>query len=414
MTATTTATISAASSVPQRLRRVVVLLVIPAIALCALALAGNARADGSTLPPDPSAAAPSGTAQDSSSATTDQGALAGANATQQQPSNVVNSTRVDSPGDNGAIAQTNTAQGQAAAANGSATTQEGGSPSSANGGEGDQGTEVAAATQQAAAAIASAIQQGAQNIVIQIRINSPGDNGAINQSNIANAGAGAVNASETSQGNASGAAAPTSEDQSAPDGASGAAPPVQTDPPAQPPVSGVSVDPRQAYATKATARPRAFAARAGLSQAHATTAPNRPRVESPQKREEHAAAAGSTRPPAAGAHRGQVQVAPAQAVPTRAAAAPVSTIDPQHPASPAAAPMQHGAAAAASGGRAAAARVFNRIAGSAPVAAESLDQVSNAVVLTLVALIVGVLFFLAYTYAPPALRASGLWLRLRP
>jgi hypothetical protein len=402
----------AASSGDQRLRRVVFLLVIPAIALCALALAGNARADGSTLPPDPSAAAPSGTAQDSSSATTDQAALAGANATQQQPSNVVNSTRVDSPGDNGAIAQTNTAQGQAAVANGSATTQEGGSPSSASGGEGDQGTEVAAATQQAAAAIASAIQQGAQNIVIQIRINSPGDNGPINQSNIANAGAGAVNASETSQGNASGAAAPTSEDQSAPDGASGAAPPVQTHPPAQPPASGAPADPRQAYATNAPARPRAFAARAGLRQALATTAPNRPRVESPQKREEHAAAAGSTRPPAAGAHRGQVQDAPAQAVPTRAAAAPVSTIDPQ-PASPAAAPLQHGAAAAASGGGTAA-RVFNRIAGSAPVAAESVDQVSNAVVLTLVALIVGVLFFVAYTYAPPALRASGLWLRLRP
>ena len=113
------------------------------------------------------------------------------------------------------------------------------------------------------------------------------------------------------------------------------------------------------------------------------------------------------------AHRGQLQVAPAQAGPTRAAAAPVSTIDPQHPASPTAAPKHHGAAVAASGGGGAA-RVFNRIAGSAPVAAESLDQVSNAVVLTLVALIVGVLFFVAYTYAPPALRASGLWLRLRP
>jgi hypothetical protein len=107
-----------------------------------------------------------------------------------------------------------------------------------------------------------------------------------------------------------------------------------------------------------------------------------------------------------------VQDAPAQAVPPRAAAAPVSTIDP-HPALPAADPLRHGAAAAASGGQAAA-RVFNRIAGPAPVAAESVDQVSNAVVLTLVALIVGVLFFLAYTYAPPALRASGLWLRLRP
>ena len=381
---------SAASSVPQRLRRVLFLLVIPALALCALALAGNARADGSTSPPDPSAAAPSGAAPDSSSATTDQGALAGANATQQQPSNVVNSTRVDSPGDNGAITQTNTAQGQAAAANGSATTQAGGSPSSPGGGGGDQGSQLDAATQQAAAAIASAIQQGAQNIVIQIRINSPGDNGPINQTNTANAGAGAVNASQTSQGSGADAAAPTREDGSTPDSgspASGATPPAA---PAEPPASAPAAELRQAYAT---------------------TAPTRPRVESQQTRHEHAAAAGSTRPPAAGAHRGQLQVAPAQAVPTRTAAAPVSTIDP-HPASRAAAPMQHGAAAAASGVRSAA-RVFNRIAGPAPVAAESLDQVSNAVVLTLVALIVGVLFFVAYTYAPPALRASGLWLRLR-
>jgi hypothetical protein len=403
---------SAASSVPQRLRRVVFLLVIPALALCALALAGNARADGSTLPPDPSAAAPSVTAQDSSSATTDQGALASANATQQQPSNVVNSTRVDSPGDNGAIAQANTAQGQAAAANGSATTQAGGSPSSTSGGEGDQGTEIAAATQQAAAAIASAIQQGAQNIVIQIRINSPGDNGPISQSNIANAGAGAVNASQTSQGSGAGAAVPA-QDGSAPDSASpasGAAPPAA---PAEPPASAPPAELRQAYSTTAPARPRPAEAAAGPRQANATTTPARPLVESPQKREEHAAATGSTRPPAAGAHRGQLQVAPAQAVPTRVAAAPVSTIDPQHPASPTAAPKHHGAAVAASGGGGAA-RVFNRIAGSAPVAAESLDQVSNAVVLTLVALIVGVLFFVAYTYAPPALRASGLWLRLRP
>src|SRR4029079_4049720 len=200
----------AAPSGAQRLRRMLFLSVIPAVALCALALAGNARADGFN-PPDPSAA-PSGAAQDSLSATTDQIALAGASATQQQPSNIVNSTRVDSPGDNGAITQTNTAQGQAAAANGSATTQD--SPSSAGGGGGDQGALLTAATQQAAAAIASVIQQGAQNIVIQIRINSPGDNGAINQSNIASAGAGAVNASQTSQGAGGGAAAPTTEDGS--------------------------------------------------------------------------------------------------------------------------------------------------------------------------------------------------------
>src|SRR4029079_17916796 len=200
----------AAPSGAPRLRRMLFLSVIPAVALCALALAGNARADGFN-PPDPSAA-PSGAAQDSSSATTDQIALAGASATQQQPSNIVNSTRVGSPGDNGAITQTNTAQGRTPAASGSAPPQD--SPSSAGGGGGDQGTQLSAATQQAAAAIASVIQQGAQNIVIQIRINSPGDNGPINQSNIAIAGAGAVNASQTSQRAGGGAAAPTTEDGS--------------------------------------------------------------------------------------------------------------------------------------------------------------------------------------------------------
>jgi len=411
----------AAPSGAQRLRRMLFLSVIPAVALCALALAGNARADGFN-PPDPSAA-PSGAAQDSSSATTDQIALAGASATQQQPSNIVNSTRVDSPGDNGAITQTNAAQGQAAAANGSATIQGSDSPSSVGGGGGDQGAQITAATQQAAAAIASAIQQGAQNIVIQIRINSPGDNGPINQSNIATAGAGAVNASQTSQGAGGGSAAPTTEDGSttvagAPsDGASGAAPPAApaetpaSAPPAETPASAPPAGLREAYATTAPLRPSAIAAPAALRQAAATTAPARPRVESPEKSNKHAAAAGSTRPPAAGASRGQTSVAPAQAVSTRTAAAPVSSIDP-YPASRPAAPLHRGAAAAASGGLGAA-RVFNNLSGAAPVAPESVDEVSNAVVLTLVALALGVLFFVGYTYLPPTLRASGVWLRLR-
>jgi len=57
--------------------------------------------------------------------------------------------------------------------------------------------------------------------------------------------------------------------------------------------------------------------------------------------------------------------------------------------------------------------VFNNLSGAAPVAPASVDEVSNAVVLTLVALALGVLFFVGYTYLPPTLRASGVWLRLR-
>ena len=410
---TTTATMPVGPSGAQWLQRMLFLSVIPAVALCALALAGNARADGSTPSLEPSAA-PSGAVQNSSSATTDQGALAGASATQQQPSNIVNSTRVDSPGDNGAITQTNAAQGQAAAANGSATTQTGASPSSPSGGGGDQATQLSAATQQAAAAIASAIQQGAQNIVIQIRINSPGDNGPINQTNSASAAAAAVNASQTAQGAGAGSAAPTTENglttvADAPhDGASGAAPPAA---PAEPQASAPPAGLREAYATTAPLRPSAIAAPAGLRQADVTTAPARPRAESPQKSNKQAAAAGSTRPPAAGASRGQTSVAPAQAEATRSAAAPVSPNDP-YPASRPAARLHHGAAAAASGGLGAA-RIFNHLSDAAPLAPESSDDVSNAVVLTLVALILGAVFFITYTYLPPALRASGVWLRLR-
>jgi len=60
-----------------------------------------------------------------------------------------------------------------------------------------------------------------------------------------------------------------------------------------------------------------------------------------------------------------------------------------------------------------AARVFNNLSRATSMPPDSLDEVSNAVVLTLVALILGVLFFVAYTYLPPALRTSGVWLRLR-
>src|SRR4051812_27598522 len=65
-------------------------------------------------------------------------------------------------------------------------------------GSGDA-SSLEAATQQAATAIANATQNNVQNIVIIIRINSPGDD-VISQDNTANAGAGATNTSTTQQG----------------------------------------------------------------------------------------------------------------------------------------------------------------------------------------------------------------------
>ena len=390
---------SAASGDAPGLRRVVLLLVVPAVALCALTLAGNARADGSPL--GPSAAAPSGAAQGSSTAETDQVALAGANATQEQPSNVVNSTRVDSPGDDGAITQANVAQAQVAAANGSATAQDGGSASSPGA---DDGAQLDAATQQVASAVASAVQQGAQNIVIEIRINSPGDNGPINQSNIATAGAGAVNASQTSQGDRTDAAT------SRPGGSTETAGSPSSDPAAvpAPPAAQDSSPP----------------ASAGLRPAVLTTAPPRPRAASTQETHEDAATARSTRAPAAGAGSAPVQLAPApaQALPSRAATAPASKLDPRR-VSPAAAPVRHvtvavaaasAAVDAAGAARQDAARVVSNLAGVIPATKTPPDDVSSAVLFTVLALIVALISFVAYTYAPPGLRVSSLRLRLRP
>jgi hypothetical protein len=378
------ATTTAASITPRLLRHAAYLLVIPAVALSALALAGNARADGSLPPFDPSAAAPLGT-----SATTDQSALAGVRATQEQPSNVVNSSRVDSPGDDGAITQSNAAQAQAAAANGAATTQ---------GGGGDQGSQLDAATQQAASAVAAAIQQGAQNIVIQIRINSPGDNGPINQSNVANAGAGAVNASETSQGGGTGAAAPTGAEPSSPDSASPDAPSAVT--PAAP-----AAAPAEAPAAEGPAALRRVYPAARLV---------RPRAESPQETQAQQAqpqgpAAASNGRPSAGARSGQAPADPPPRVVWTPAVAG-STIDASRRATPPASPVGHAAAVGA--GSRAAEPVFKGVAGAVPTASESLDGVSNAVLLTLVALIVGLLGFVGSTYAP-AMHLSTARLRLR-
>jgi hypothetical protein len=68
----------------------------------------------------------------------------------------------------------------------------------------DEASSLEAATQQAATAIANATQNNVQNIVVIIRINSPGDD-VISQSNTANAGAAATNTSTTQQESGAGA-----------------------------------------------------------------------------------------------------------------------------------------------------------------------------------------------------------------
>jgi hypothetical protein len=120
----------------------------------------------------------------------DQTAGAQTSVTQTQPTNVVISIRIDSPGDNGPISQTNVAVGSANGTNDAANSQNG-----AAGGAGQS-----ASTNQQAGANTTVNQDQAGNLVVTVRINSPGNNGPVSQTNAAAGSSNAQNSSETSQG----------------------------------------------------------------------------------------------------------------------------------------------------------------------------------------------------------------------
>jgi hypothetical protein len=128
----------------------------------------------------------------------DQTAEAVASVTQNQPTNMVVTIRIDSPGDNGPISQTNVAAGSANGTNDAATTQGG-----ASGGAGQD-----ASTTQQAGANTTVTQDGAGNYVVSVRINSPGNDGPVTQTNAAAGSSNAQNTSATSQGVQTQAAAP--------------------------------------------------------------------------------------------------------------------------------------------------------------------------------------------------------------
>lgn len=129
----------------------------------------------------------------------DQSAGAQTSVTQNQPTNVVISIRIDSPGDNGPISQTNVAVGGANGTNDASTGQDG-----APGGPGQD-----ASTNQQAAAGTTVTQDGAGNLVVTVRINSPGNNGPVSQTNAAAGTSNAQNTSETSQAGQSEAPVPS-------------------------------------------------------------------------------------------------------------------------------------------------------------------------------------------------------------
>jgi hypothetical protein len=154
-----------------------------AAGLCALyplATAGTAAADDvvPTLPP---------LAQ---SATTDQGSAANGVVTQSGADNLVISIRIDSPGNDGPISQSNLATGAVGAGNGSNTSQAGAA---------QPGGSQQAGTGQEAGATGQVSQSQPKNVVISVRVNSPGNNGPIAQTNIAGVGVDAINGSATDQ-----------------------------------------------------------------------------------------------------------------------------------------------------------------------------------------------------------------------
>ena len=147
-------------------------------------VAGTARA-GAGDPSDAVAAAVDAAQR----AATEQAAASTASGTQQQPANNVALTRTESPGDD-AIAQANAAAAVADGSNDGSTSQTGAA---------DPATDQSSSTDQNAGATAVATQNQPTNIVVIVRINSPGDDW-ISQSNSSVAAGTATNTSVTKQG----------------------------------------------------------------------------------------------------------------------------------------------------------------------------------------------------------------------
>lgn len=172
-----------------------------AAVLFVLALGANAARAGTpqdevvtapTVPADPS---PQGMPP-AQQAKTDQMAVADASGLQQQPTNIVVTIRVDSPGDDGPISQTNVVVAGANGSNSASTGQDGGAGQNAS-------------TDQQADANTNVTQDGAGNYIVIVRINSPGNDGPISQTNAAIGSSNAENTSGTTQEQPTEAPAPS-------------------------------------------------------------------------------------------------------------------------------------------------------------------------------------------------------------
>jgi hypothetical protein len=142
------------------------------------------------------AAASPGVQTASQDASNAQLATSASGATQVDPSNSNISVRVLSPGDDGAVTQSNTATSDASSTNSNSTSQD---QTQTQPDSGIQTADQAAANYQAAGSLSSAYQTGATNQNIDVRVLSPGNNGAVTQSNAVNSTADSTNDNTTTQ-----------------------------------------------------------------------------------------------------------------------------------------------------------------------------------------------------------------------
>jgi len=136
----------------------------------------------------------------------EQAALAASSAVQQKPTNTNISVRVLSPGNDGAVSQTNSVSSDASASNQNATDQSANQNQSGGGGCGCQSADPTVQTsdqsssnKQAASALSAALQEGAKNENDPVRVGSPGNGGSVSQSNSASSTASASNGNATDQ-----------------------------------------------------------------------------------------------------------------------------------------------------------------------------------------------------------------------
>jgi hypothetical protein len=130
-------------------------------------------------------------------ATSSQSAESAATSTQVAPTNENIDVRIHSPGDNGAVTQTNSSAAASAAANANTTNQAAAQQQA--GGGGTQAAGQAASNAQAAQSNATSTQVKPKNTNISVRIDSPGDGGSVDQTNSSAAKSAAVNANDTTQ-----------------------------------------------------------------------------------------------------------------------------------------------------------------------------------------------------------------------